>query len=153
MAERGPCPPRLQVLDYFNSLPQIAELVREAVSFITNSSTSDADRLRALDRLQARSGKEEFSLIYIFLARKTSAPACHGCASLLSAQELVEPIDVANDLHTLGGLVPTIDHLGHANASVRAAAAHVIGEGGRGCSCAPAGGTCDGNPSAAGRMC
>lgn len=118
-------------MDYFNSLPQVAELVTEAVSFLTNASISDSDLLRALQRLQARqppplctAAAAPWSLSPSLFSSITEARA----AIASCFQDLVEPIDVANDLHTLGGLVPTLRHLGHVNASIRAAAAHVIGE-------------------------
>ncbi|KAH9301744.1 hypothetical protein KI387_013327, partial [Taxus chinensis] len=41
-------------------------------------------------------------------------------------QEHVESIDMANDLHTLGGLVPLLGHLKHPHASIRAKAAEVV---------------------------
>ncbi|KAI8467908.1 MAG: hypothetical protein J3K34DRAFT_24864 [Monoraphidium minutum] len=49
-------------------------------------------------------------------------------AALQDLQELVEPIDNANDLHTLGGLAPVVSLLAEPHPpAVRAAAAHVVG--------------------------
>ncbi|XP_026379701.1 hsp70 nucleotide exchange factor fes1-like [Papaver somniferum] len=41
-------------------------------------------------------------------------------------QEHVESIDMANDLHTIGGLVPLLKHLKHSSAGIRAKAAEVV---------------------------
>ncbi|MCL7049893.1 hypothetical protein MKW94_001278 [Papaver nudicaule] len=41
-------------------------------------------------------------------------------------QEHVESIDMANDLHTIGGLGPLLEHLKHSSAGIRAKAAEVI---------------------------
>ncbi|GER54381.1 Hsp70 nucleotide exchange factor FES1 [Striga asiatica] len=41
-------------------------------------------------------------------------------------QEHVESIDMANDLHSIGGLVPLIDYLKNSHANIRAKAAEVI---------------------------
>ncbi|KAL6181583.1 hypothetical protein ACLB2K_048236 [Fragaria x ananassa] len=41
-------------------------------------------------------------------------------------QEHVESIDMANDLHSIGGLVPLLDYLKNSNANIRAKAAEVV---------------------------
>ncbi|KAL8517540.1 hypothetical protein ACS0TY_015698 [Phlomoides rotata] len=41
-------------------------------------------------------------------------------------QEHVESIDMANDLHSIGGLVPLIDYLKNSHANIRAKAAEVV---------------------------
>ncbi|KAL3687516.1 hypothetical protein R1sor_013825 [Riccia sorocarpa] len=41
-------------------------------------------------------------------------------------QEHVESIDMANDLHAIGGLIPLLNYLKHSDASVRARAAEVV---------------------------
>ncbi|KAI3987074.1 hypothetical protein MKX01_036864 [Papaver californicum] len=41
-------------------------------------------------------------------------------------QEHVESIDMANDLHTIGGLVPLLEHLKNSSAGIRAKAAEVV---------------------------
>ncbi|XP_057459111.1 hsp70 nucleotide exchange factor fes1 isoform X2 [Lotus japonicus] len=41
-------------------------------------------------------------------------------------QEHVESIDMANDLHTIGGLVPLLGHLKNSHANIRAKAADVV---------------------------
>ncbi|KMZ64277.1 Hsp70 nucleotide exchange factor fes1 [Zostera marina] len=41
-------------------------------------------------------------------------------------QDHIESIDMANDLHTIGGLVPLLGYLKHSNAGIRAKAAEVV---------------------------
>ena len=55
----------------------------------------------------------------------TSEDAKEG--ALLGLLELVGPVDVANDLHTLGALVPVLEQLRGGSGRLRALAAHVVG--------------------------
>ncbi|XVF17589.1 hypothetical protein REPUB_Repub10bG0136600 [Reevesia pubescens] len=41
-------------------------------------------------------------------------------------QEHVESIDMANDLHSIGGLVPLLDNLKNSHANIRAKAVEVV---------------------------
>ncbi|XP_072997310.1 uncharacterized protein [Typha latifolia] len=45
---------------------------------------------------------------------------------LIELKELVEPIDAANDLHLVGGLLPLLSYLRKPNACIRAKAAEVV---------------------------
>jgi hypothetical protein len=47
--------------------------------------------------------------------------------ALRALLELVGPVDVANDLHTLGALAPLLDALRASSSTVRSLAAHVAG--------------------------
>ena len=47
--------------------------------------------------------------------------------ALLGLLELVGPVDVANDLHTLGALMPILEQLRGGSGRLRALAAHVVG--------------------------
>nr|GEW96990.1 hypothetical protein [Tanacetum cinerariifolium] len=42
-------------------------------------------------------------------------------------QEHVEPIDIANDLYTIGGFPPLLKYLSNSHANIRAKAAEVVG--------------------------
>ena len=55
----------------------------------------------------------------------TSEAAKEG--ALLGLLELVGPVDVANDLHTLGALLPVLEQLRGSSGTLRALAAHVVG--------------------------
>ena len=59
------------------------------------------------------------------LVNGTSDDAKEG--ALLGLLELVGPVDVANDLHTLGALAPVLEQLREGSGRLRALAAHVVG--------------------------
>lgn len=82
-----------QVIKAMQSAPSEADLMRDTIEVLTNSSAPEHEVLLALEALQV----------------------------------LVEPIDNANDLHTLHGLQPVIQHLGQQSDQVQAAAAYVLG--------------------------
>ena len=98
-------------MNYYKTLPTEAELVKVG------------SRLRCAWR--AALTRPWAQLAAAQLVNGTSEDAKEG--ALLGLLELAGPVDVANDLHTLGALVPVLEQLRGGSGRLRALAAHVVG--------------------------
>ena len=99
-------------MDYYKSMPTEAELVK-----VRSAHAAHGWRAALMPKRAQLAAAQ--------LVNGTSEDAKEG--ALLGLLELVGPVDVANDLHTLGALVPLLEQLSGPSQRLRALAAHVVG--------------------------
>mmetsp|Transcript_25572 Transcript_25572/g.81084 ORF Transcript_25572/g.81084 Transcript_25572/m.81084 type:complete len:307 (-) Transcript_25572:343-1263(-) len=81
-----------------------------------------------LDNLAKMPTEADIIKSYVEVIVDGAANATSKEYALNSLRDLVEPVDNANDFHTLGGLLPTVDLLRHESPKVRAAALGVLAQ-------------------------
>ncbi|MQM15805.1 hypothetical protein Taro_048753 [Colocasia esculenta] len=92
------------------------------------SNLSEEDRKWFMEAMQAQTVDVMKRMKEITLVMQTPEDVlqAHGVNMLEELQDHVESIDMANDLHSIGGLVPLLGYLKNSNAGIRAKAADVV---------------------------
>ncbi|DBB09552.1 TPA: hypothetical protein ACH3X3_008110 [Trebouxia sp. C0006] len=105
--------------------------LKQQAEHVAADSVHLSERQREVQQLikEMQSAPTETDLMKdtIAILTNSSAPAEEVLLALEALQSLVEPIDNANDLHTLQGLQPVVQLLLQDSTSVQAAAAFVLG--------------------------